>query len=76
MASDEESAILKDILHRHQVKVMFAGHYHGYNETSIGDVKYIVTGGANDLIDPGNAQHFFRVHIEGETLRTEYVSFP
>ena len=76
MASEEEAAILKDIFSRTGVEVMFAGHYHGYNEASIGGVKYIVTGGANDLIDPGNHQHYFRVRVNGASLSTEYIPFP
>jgi len=76
MASEEEAAILKDILHRTGVDIMFASHYHGYNETVIGGVKYIVTGGANDIIDIGNGQHFFRVRIRGSVMTTEYIPFP
>lgn len=76
MASEEEAAILKDILHRRGVDLMFAGHYHGYNETVIGGVKYIVSGGANDIIDIGNKQHYFRVRVNGSELTTHYVPFP
>lgn len=75
MASEEESAILKDILHRTGVKIMFSGHYHGHNEIEIGGVKYIVTGGANDLIDIGNSQHYFRVHVNGSIMTTEYIPY-
>lgn len=75
LASEEEAAVLKTILYETGVDIMFGGHYHGYNETIIGGVKYIVTGGANDLIDPGNKQHFFRVHVNGSNLRTEFVPF-
>jgi hypothetical protein len=76
MASEEEAAILKDILNRTEVDIMFASHYHGYNETVIGGVKYIVTGGANDIIDIGNRQHFFRVRVNGTEMTTEYIPFP
>lgn len=76
MASEEEAAILKDILQRTGVDIIFGGHYHGHRETKLGDVNYVVTGGANDIIDFGNKQHFIRVHVNGASLRTEYVSFP
>lgn len=73
MSSDEEAAILKDILHRHSVNIMFSGHYHGYNQTNIGGVSYIVTGGANSITDPGQKQHYVRVTVSGTTLKTEIV---
>lgn len=76
LANEEEAALVKDMFSRHNVTIMFAGHYHGYNEAIIGGVKYIVTGGANDLIDPGNKQHYFRVTVNGASIVTEKMPFP
>ncbi len=76
LASEEEAAIVKDMLSRYSVNIMFAGHYHGYNEIELGGVKYIVTGGANDLIDPGNHQNYVEVTVNGNSLDTRKVAFP
>lgn len=76
LASEEEAAIIKDMMNRYNVSIVFSGHYHGYSETELGGVKYIVTGGANDLIDPGNSQHYFEVTVNGSTISTQKVGFP
>lgn len=73
MSSDEETAILKDLFYRHQVQVMFAGHYHGYAENTIGTTQYIVTGGANNINDPGQKKHFVRTRYNAGTITIEKI---
>lgn len=74
--SDEEIAILKTILYKYNVNLMFSGHYHGYESIVIGRTRYIVTGGANDLQDIGEFQHFVRVVVNGNTITPQVVNFP
>jgi 3',5'-cyclic AMP phosphodiesterase CpdA len=73
MSSEEEAAILKDINYRYGVDLVIAGHFHGYAEKDIGGTKYIVTGGANDIIDLGQKMNYVRVRINGTSISTEVV---
>lgn len=75
MGSDEEAALLKDILYEHRVDLMFSGHFHGYEEITIGCTKYVVTGGMNNLIDPGEKKNYVRVYVEGNQVRSEVNFF-
>jgi 3',5'-cyclic AMP phosphodiesterase CpdA len=75
MSSEEEAAILKDIAYRHGVKLVVSGHYHGHSETTIGGVRYIVSGGANDILDLGERQNYLRVHVDGSTLTVDTVYY-
>lgn len=75
MSSEEEAAVLKDILNSYGVELMFSGHYHGYDEVVLNSTRYIVTGGMNNLIDFGNQKNYVRVFVEGSSIRTEAVSF-
>ncbi len=74
--SDEEIAILKTLLYKYNVNLMFSGHYHGYESIVLGRTRYIVTGGANDLQDIGEFQHFVRVTVNGNSISTQVVNFP
>lgn len=76
MSSDEETAILKDLFFKTGVRLVVSGHFHGYDEITIGGVKYIVTGGANNLLDPGQYRHYVRVTVAGASLVTEVVKLP
>jgi len=73
MSSEEEAAILKDMVYRYGVKFVFAGHFHGYNEADIGGTKYIVTGGANDIIDIGQKMNFVRVTVNGASISSQVI---
>ncbi|HEX4925529.1 MAG TPA: metallophosphoesterase [Bdellovibrionales bacterium] len=73
MSSEEEAAVLKDIAFRHGVDIIAAGHYHGFAEKDIGRTKYIVTGGANDLIDLGQRMNYVRVRVAGDAMTIEVV---
>ncbi len=75
MGSEEEAAILKDILSQNNVNFMFSGHYHGYDEIVLGATTYVVTGGMNNLIDPGQSKNFVRVSVEGSSIRSEVIFF-
>jgi hypothetical protein len=73
MPSDEEVAILKQILYDFDVDIMAAGHYHGYTEHDIGRTKFIVSGGANDVLDPGESKHFIRITVNGESMTHQMI---
>ncbi len=73
MASEEEAAILKDLMHRYNVNYMIAGHYHGYREQKLGNTTYIVTGAINTLLDPGNTKHFVRFTVSGNSISHQKV---
>lgn len=74
MASDEEAAYLKDILYRYDVDYMVAGHFHGFAENFIGKTKYLVTGAANDINDPGQRQHYLRFTVNGSSITYQKVN--
>jgi len=74
MSSEEEAAVLKDICHRYGVDYVFAGHYHGSEETELGGVKYIVTGGANDQMDLGQKQNYVRVTVSGDSISAQIIN--
>jgi 3',5'-cyclic AMP phosphodiesterase CpdA len=76
MSSDEETAIVKDLFVRTGVRLVVSGHFHGYDEVTIGGVKYVVTGAANNLLDPGQRRHFLRVRISDSALTTEIIDLP
>lgn len=73
MASEEESAILKNLLNKYQVNYMFAGHYHGYRTKQLGYTNHVVTGGINTILDPGNEKHYIRVTINGNTVSAQKI---
>jgi hypothetical protein len=75
MSSDEEAAILKDLCYRYSVDIVAAGHFHGYEEHDIGRTKFIVSGGANDLIDLGQRMNYVRVRVNGDTMTVEVHYF-
>ncbi len=69
LSSEEEASIFKDILYRYNVDYMFSAHYHGYQKTKIGKTTYIVSGGANGVLDPGEFKHYIRVTVNGNDLK-------
>lgn len=73
MASEEEAALFKSILHHHNVNYMIAGHYHGYREQRLGNTIYIVTGAVNTLLDPGNTKHFVRFTVNGNSISHQRI---
>jgi len=73
MASEEEAAILKNMLNKYQVNIMFAGHYHGYRAKQLGFTNYIVTGGINTVLDPGNDKHYVRVTVNGNMVSVHKI---
>ncbi len=73
LSSEEECAILKSILHQNNVNYMVAGHYHGFREVKLGNTTYIVTGGANSFLDPGNTNHFVRFIVNGNSITHQKV---
>jgi predicted phosphodiesterase len=73
MASEEESAILKNVCHQYSVNYMIAGHYHGYRENKLGNTTYIVTGGVNSFLDPGNSNHFVRLTVSGNSITHQRI---
>jgi 3',5'-cyclic AMP phosphodiesterase CpdA len=68
LSSDEEAAILKDMMYRYNVDAVFSGHYHGFRQIRIGNTEFFVTGAANDLNDPGEKQHYIRVNVNGSNV--------
>lgn len=73
MSSEEEAAILKDILHKNNVSYMFSGHYHGYRELKLGNTTYVITGAVNTVLDPGNDKHFIRVKVNGNAISHQKI---
>ncbi len=73
MSSDEEAAILKDLLHKNNVNYLFAGHYHGYRERKIGNTTYIVTGAINTFLDPGENKHYIRVNVNSSNVSVQKI---
>lgn len=63
LSSEEESAVLKDMMYKYNVKLLIAGHYHGFNEATIGRTRFIVSGGGNNILDPGNNSHYLRITV-------------
>ena len=74
MSSEEEAAILKDLMYKYSVNYMFAGHYHNFKNVKIGNTIYVVTGGLNNLLDAGR-RHYVRVRVSGNTMSTEKINF-
>jgi hypothetical protein len=80
-------ATLESIFRRHHVSVVFSGHEHIYQRTTLQNgIQYFVTGGAGSL-RPGDGTrasfiartysanyHFMLVEIEGETLHFQAIS--
>lgn len=73
MDSEEEAAILKDILYRNNVKYMFAGHYHGFEKIQIGKTWYITSGGVNHQLDLGQRAHYTILSVNGSDLSLQVV---
>ncbi|MEQ1877013.1 MAG: metallophosphoesterase [Bdellovibrionia bacterium] len=73
MSSEEEAAVLKDLVHRYGVKYVVSGHFHGFDERDIGGTKYIVTGGANDIIDLGQRMNYVRIRVNGSAISMEVI---
>ncbi|OQW53467.1 MAG: hypothetical protein A4S09_07660 [Proteobacteria bacterium SG_bin7] len=73
LASEEECAILKNILHRNSVNYFVAGHYHGFREMKLGNTTYIVTGGVNSFLDPGQSNHLVRFTVNGNSINHQKV---
>lgn len=73
MSSEEEAAVLKNIAYKYGVDYVFAGHFHGFEERDIGRTKYVVTGGANDLIDLGQRMNYVRVRVNGSSITMQVV---
>lgn len=73
LSSEEECAVLKNILHKNNVNYMVAGHYHGFREANLGNTTYIVTGGVNSFLDPGNNNHFVRFVVNGNSITHQKV---
>jgi hypothetical protein len=80
-------ATLESIFQRHHVSVVFSGHEHIYQRTTLQNgIQYFVSGGAGSL-RPGDGTrasfiartysanyHFMLVEIEGETLHFQAIS--
>ena len=80
-------ATLESIFRRHHVSVVFSGHEHIYQRTTLQNgIQYFVTGGAGSL-RPGDGTrasyiartysanyHFMLVEIEGETMHFQAIS--
>lgn len=62
-ASDEEVTLFKSIMQDYNVKLVLAGHYHGYADKTIGVTRYIVTGGCNNILDFGQISHYIKVTV-------------
>jgi len=75
MSSEEEAAILKDIAYRYNVDLVISGHYHGFEETTLGNTRYVVSGGANTQLDIGQKSNYLRITVNGNNLDVEGV-FP
>lgn len=76
MDSEEEAAILKNMLHENKVNYMFSAHYHGYEQAQLGFTKYIISGGVNRKLDPNEDSHFVRVIVNNNQVSTQYVEVP
>ena len=86
-ASFVHRATLESIFRRHHVSVVFSGHEHIYQRTTLQNgIQYFVTGGAGSL-RPGDGTrasfiartysanyHFMLVEIEGEALHFQAIS--
>jgi 3',5'-cyclic AMP phosphodiesterase CpdA len=68
LSSEEEAIYFKDLMYKRNVAAVFAGHYHGYIDTVIGRTRYVVTGGANTILDPGNGSHYIKVNVTPSAL--------
>lgn len=73
MSSEEEAAIFKNIMNKYNVNYMISGHYHGYREQKLGSTTYIVTGGVNTILDPGNSNHFIRFTVAGNSISVQKI---
>ena len=63
---------------RYGVQYVFTGHIHAYAEEERTGVQYVVTGGCGSPLDDdeqpeGGFDHYVRVAVDGEEVRTEVV---
>lgn len=68
LSSDEEITILKNIFRNYGVQLVLSGHYHGFADSILGGVRYVVTGACNHILDPGNNSSYVRVNVSGSTV--------
>lgn len=73
--SDEEVNLLQNIFYENNVNYYISGHYHGYASKKIGRTTYIVTGGANNLLDPGEYKHFVRFTVSDNIITHEVIRY-
>ena len=76
------STQLMSLFEEHEVDVVFTGHIHMYNETTINGVRYVITGGAGASLyadeDSGGIYHYMNVTLneDGLTLETVLLDTP
>ncbi len=61
LSSDEEATYFKMIMEDNRVSLVITGHYHGFVDKMIGSTRYIVTGGCNNILDPGESSHYVKI---------------
>jgi len=71
------STQLMSLFEEHDVDVVFTGHIHVYNETTINGVRYVITGGAGASLyadeDSGGIYHYTNVTLHKGNLIIEPV---
>lgn len=70
---EEESAALLSILRRREVDLLLAGHEHLQHEEEWGGIRLIVTGGAGAPMVPFQPFGFYRISLEGRTVRPRFL---
>ncbi len=73
LASDEEITILKNLFRNLGVQLVLSGHYHGFADNTLGGVRYVVTGGCNHILDPGNNSGYVRITVSGSSLGVSLI---
>ncbi|WP_038033116.1 MULTISPECIES: metallophosphoesterase family protein [unclassified Thermotoga] len=76
----ENAQTLLNILKEYNVKMVFAGHIHGYFRGEWNGVSYIITGGAGAELFGTDPEHYFyhfiRVHVSPTGVKYDVIKLP